>query len=376
MSRAVKTGRNSSVEILRIVSMFLIVLSHCSFHSGFDAASCGTVNSFFVQLFTTGNLGVDIFVIISGYFLCTSSYSFKRVIRIILHTFMYSVLLYGICIVFGKAQVSPLNLIKAFLPITFKDYWFITAYVVLYIFSPYINLLLKKLSRKYFILFIAAMLLLWSVVPTFTSHDMYGNEAAKFLMLYCIGAYLRFFPESRLAQRRAAVLLIALSSAALVCTSAAKALIVNDGYFSILLDSFYGKSSVFVIGFSVGMFSLFAGFKKFSNSFINSISACTLGIYIIHENMFIKGIIWKDIVNAVQFSDKWFLPLYMLAASVAVYVVCVIIELIRISAVEPVIMKPVNKYYGAIRERIFRVIHALTRKFTGIKGFLIAQRKK
>ena len=67
-----KSNRNSSIELLRILSMFAIVIPHYAYHSTFN---WGVYNTLFegalkVNLFLHffGKLGVDIFVIIGAYF--------------------------------------------------------------------------------------------------------------------------------------------------------------------------------------------------------------------------------------------------------------------------------------------------------------------
>ena len=71
MEQRTVTRRNSAVETLRIFAMALIVLSHACVHSRFDLSSMGFgFNRLFVQWGCLGDLGVILFVLISGYFLC------------------------------------------------------------------------------------------------------------------------------------------------------------------------------------------------------------------------------------------------------------------------------------------------------------------
>ena len=61
-----KKIRNSNFEILRILSMFMIICFHCSFHGKF---SDGEGNRLIINFFNMfGELGVNCFVLISGYF--------------------------------------------------------------------------------------------------------------------------------------------------------------------------------------------------------------------------------------------------------------------------------------------------------------------
>ena len=59
--------RNSSLELLRILAMLFIVISHYSVHGGFNLNSINLLfNKVFLQVSTLGNLGVNIFVLISS----------------------------------------------------------------------------------------------------------------------------------------------------------------------------------------------------------------------------------------------------------------------------------------------------------------------
>lgn len=72
-----KKQRNSSVELLRIVATLMVVVSHCSFH-GFYHTGEGymwidsTWNRFLLQISNMGSLGVNVFVLIMGYYMIKS----------------------------------------------------------------------------------------------------------------------------------------------------------------------------------------------------------------------------------------------------------------------------------------------------------------
>lgn len=65
-----KKVRNSNIEILRIISMLFIVISHYTVHNGVINASLPLgINRTLLEITTLGNIGVILFVIISGYFM-------------------------------------------------------------------------------------------------------------------------------------------------------------------------------------------------------------------------------------------------------------------------------------------------------------------
>ena len=67
-------SRYSNIELLRIVSMFMIISQHFGMYSGFDfSESDSFLNYAWVRFLQFGGkIGVNIFVLIAGYFLVTS----------------------------------------------------------------------------------------------------------------------------------------------------------------------------------------------------------------------------------------------------------------------------------------------------------------
>ena len=74
--------RFSNIEASRILAMFLIVAHHFAVHGGVpiwkgDFPMSG--NYYFTQLFSTGGkIGVDLFVLITGYFICNKITVWKK----------------------------------------------------------------------------------------------------------------------------------------------------------------------------------------------------------------------------------------------------------------------------------------------------------
>lgn len=64
--------RSSNIELLRIIAMFMVVLGHYYVKGGFPDDSLMNTSKLVMQfLGSWSKIAVDIFVIISGYFLVT-----------------------------------------------------------------------------------------------------------------------------------------------------------------------------------------------------------------------------------------------------------------------------------------------------------------
>lgn len=159
-------SRNSNIELLRIISMFLIVVHHMSVH-GFTSAgrwnlqSFPSLNQFLVQFMVIGGkIGVDIFVVITGYYLINSKFHLKKALNLEAQVLTYSVSILLILVFTGTIHVSIVTIIKSCLPITYNQYWFVTSYMILYLTFPFWNILIKSLNKIQFLSLIAFLILL------------------------------------------------------------------------------------------------------------------------------------------------------------------------------------------------------------------------
>ena len=76
-------GRNYAIDLLKIVSMYMIVLLHSGSHGGTLEIDTGlnayTIFFHFIDALTM--CAPNVFVLISGYFLCTQKFRLSRVLR-------------------------------------------------------------------------------------------------------------------------------------------------------------------------------------------------------------------------------------------------------------------------------------------------------
>ena len=114
-------SRLSNFELLRIISMILIVINHYVVSSGVLDLEFN-INRVILQLFGIGGkIGVTLFVLISGYFLIDSKFKMRKLLKIILETLFYSVSIYFLLWAFQKQKFSIKGMIKVFLPITMGE---------------------------------------------------------------------------------------------------------------------------------------------------------------------------------------------------------------------------------------------------------------
>lgn len=293
--------RNSNIELLRIISIIMIVVSHYCVHGVGSVHLVSLpigINRFLLEFLTLGNLGSILFVLISGYYLINSnSVKLKKLIRINFQILFYSVIIYCILLILHIEPFKLMNLGKSMLPITFKMYWFATAYIMIYLFHPYINKLLNNFTRKEHLLFILLMILIFSIFGTLTYSDYYGNELIQFLLFYSIGAYLFKYSDNYFNKNNNNIkILIASISLIILSIITLDILGCYKEFFGAHSRYLLSRTSPLAILFCVCLFNVFKERKTFSNSLINSISSLIFGVYLISDNRFVRPLLWKNLI--------------------------------------------------------------------------------
>lgn len=107
---------------------------------------------------------------------------------------------------------------------------------------------------------------------------------------------------------------------------------------------------------------LFIGFKNTEIKYhkkINFISIATFGVYLIHDNGFVRASLWENIFNRlISFNNISFIPLSIIVVLI-VYIVCTIIELLRIHILEVHYMKFIQKIEPKIEFLKDKVLHIM-----------------
>lgn len=361
-------SRSSNLELLRILSMFMIIAHHYAYHGGFILSdSVLTMNKIIVQFLSLGGkIGVICFILITGYFMISSTFKFKKLLKLILEVLVYSI---GIMLIFyllGFAELNLKDLVRCILPISHSLYWFVTTYVVLYILSPFINKFIGACSQKEHLAVLAVLLLLSSLLPTFLLGSLGIGNVGLFILFYIIAAYIRLYPGSMkgVFNNMNSALILTVSSFGLLFIS----VIVFDimgliiPIFSQHATYFMNLSSPLAILCAVSLFLLFKNLQIGENKFINRIALSMFGVYLIHDNLFVRTLLWNQIFQNTSYFDSAFLLLHAFIAITITFVVCVVIDQIRIICIE----KPVFLLIDRIENRFAVAFLRLKQSLSGI----------
>lgn len=346
-----KYNRESNWEVLRILAMIMIIMHHFALHSGFSFGDNVTINKLVVDIFSAfGKLGVVLFIIISGYFYDKTEFKIKKIVSLMLKVWIYAILGLMVGIVFQSNNLNFTNVIKSIMPITFGLYWFASCYVLIYIFSPFMKKVIELFNKKELKILITIMVILWSFIAIIPKTKTYNNEFIFLIVIYFIGAFIKKYNVNLLNNKQRLIGIGFCISIMIAIMFIFEFLAIKTPVFNKAIRHFNNLHSPIVLFLAILIFNVFKEIKIPKSKVVNLIASSTFGIYLIHDNIFLREIIWKDIFNVSNYAQSTWFIFYSLAVVSIVFVVSSIIELIMQNLVQTRLMKLLYKIVEKIKE--------------------------
>lgn len=319
-----KKERQSNIELLRIFAMMGVLAGHgvgmVNVLPTRDAIQSSPLSSLFFILFSCVFVGgVNVFVLISGWFGIRASV--KGLMKLL---FQFFFLLWGVTaflLLTGTVQIEELTL-KNCLGLT-NGYWFVMAYVGLYILSPMLNLYTEQATKRQQQLLLISFYVFQGYYSWVTSYLDYfgGYSIVLFVGLYLTARYFKRFPVKYIENRSWSLYI---------------SLVVCASFVMLLSLSFLGNAGRMLrydnpLVIMEGVCLIFA-FQKwhFQSKFINWLAASCFAVYIIHFNPYLFGYYLKGARVISELYTGIGYPFFILLYLVAVYLICVLIDQLRI----------------------------------------------
>ncbi len=293
--------RLSNFEALRILAMFMVLVLHYLDKGRIltPLAEPFTVNSYVAYfLESLAIVAVNVYVLITGYFMCESSMKVSRLLQILCQVMWYVLLIPVVLALLGQVDVTAFTTydwLKLFFPVHMKHYWFVTSYVILMLFVPFLNPAIKHMSRMQH-LTATALLVLYqmfpkSVLPVVFTDDDAGYGPIWLICLYLIAAYIRKYGIPFFSSFKKS-LLCYLAGAVGIWGSI---LVMRQVYFAIdafgeRMDFALHYNHVFCLFASVALFYAFVHWKPRENGVSRCIvkaAPYTFGVYLLHEHVLV-----------------------------------------------------------------------------------------
>lgn len=347
-----KTQRSSNLELLRILCMLLIIGDHLTGQGGIADYTTLPSSFAFCLIGCGSRIACSVFILIGGWFLCEQPYKTRRPLSLWLSLWLYTVPVTLLCRLAGL-DVSFGALRWAAFPASTRQLWFISDYLLLLLCVPLLNRVLRGLPRTAHRGLLAVLAVPMILYPTlFGENGIVSDTAWMFLYEYLLAAYLRRYPENRLArllQNRAAALALGLGLP--LVNTAIRAVLETRG----LTD---GKAFQYVayyrtaLGALPNLLAALALFYLFKNldlgcvRWVNALSGTTLGVYILHQVPAFRNFLWNGLLQAQAHHGS---VVYTLFAIFAVLFGCAAVDAVRTRLV----MRPLEntKLFTALCEK-------------------------
>lgn len=196
------TNRNYGIDLLRIVSILMITALHIIIPGmGQNTLYNGTFS--IKILYAVCSCGVNCFLLISGYVNLQKDYKISRIIRLILEALFYNITL-TIIISSLNNNLSLHRILDSFDILSNNNWWFLKAYLFLFIFMPIINSAINNMTKIESIIVISLIIMCASFITTIKGDIFYlgdGYSPLWFIVVYTIGAFVKKYEDRLLFKK-------------------------------------------------------------------------------------------------------------------------------------------------------------------------------
>lgn len=321
-----RRSEHAGLNALRVVAMLMVCLVHTIYPQNPDD---NIYNLWMCFLHSVAVAGVDLFVLITGYFLVDKKWSFLRYVRLWWSVVFYSISVILLFYILDKSGISSgiydFGLARYYIAqIMFgSSYWFFAAYTALYLIVPFLNRAVDAMNQRMHSVLILLTAGVIAIMNMMCFGALYGggNVFVWFIVLYLIGAYIRKYAVSIKVPYSVLLVMIA------VCT-----LIPTLIKFSVdsewISNAVGGLSSPFVVLYSVSVFLLFSRWEscKFTSfaRILSVMSSLTFGVYLSHVHPFaFKWLLAQIEIWYKDWGYSYYAPIVM---AFCVYMGCSVIE--------------------------------------------------
>lgn len=327
-----KSVRDSNMELLRIIAMILVMIVHANFRalpipSVEDCnIECG---SSFLRFFTESFsiICVNLFILLSGWY--GIKFKINRLIEFIFQVLFFSIVCCLIYYIINPFEGNITSIISNILLLKQWNYWFVKAYLGLYIFAPILNSFIENVEQKQIKLFLIAFYAFQTIYgwisPNAAIYFESGYSAISFMGLYLLARYIRLYPIKLWTLNKNYDMVI---YGAIVLFTTLITFILQK-YSLPGIDRFYIYTSPFVIVSAIH-FMLYFTKINFVNKYINWIASSCFGIYLLHSNSYLAKPYYDNVILNwfYNYSTIDFL-FFIIPFIVFVFILAIVIDKIR-----------------------------------------------
>lgn len=334
--------RNSSIELLRILAIFGIVVMHTN---AAVMKECYGINQIWTQIENgVFNAGVSVFVLISGFYGIRRNKN--KIVTLWTTVAFYSVVSAMVGYVLMGESVK--SLLTAAIPISTNRYWFISCYIILMLFAPYINRFIELTSQPHFTRLLVLMSVVFLVSPTLLYYSVLGGgkNIVNMLLLYFLGAYIHKYNLHNLVNKKVLWKIFFITTTLNILLNLAVSMATGGDQAHI---PFARDCSLFVVVEAVAIMLLFVK-TTLHSKIVNIIASHVFAVYLFEGAL--RNVIKIIVFDYTIYEHKSYWFAINIIVAVCLVVGCIFIDFVVQKLLEP------------LRNLLFRIIEKLQPRVT------------
>lgn len=346
--------RQSGIELLKIIAMFLIVISHCVqsisnsekfILNNVNIAQPTTDYKIFIMQFLRyfGTWGNAVFLLCSVWFMVDSNnLKLNKIAHMILNIYALSIIFLLIFIWMG-VNLSVKDILKCLFPTTFGNNWYTTCYLLLYAVCPLLNTIISKLNQRQHLAYNSIFFILYFCIGSVKGF-FFINDLICFIGIYFIAAYIKKYNLKLISNQKINCCLFLTGIFLLMFLQ----LVTNFAGFRIdfvgqHMFHFVTNHNPIILIISFSLFNIFRNLKIQSRT-VNYISSLLLFVYLIHENILFRQYLRSSLIfDFWELSSKMNIVIFTLICGIILFAAAMLIAVVYNKALQPFVQKIADK---------------------------------
>ena len=260
----------------------------------------------------------------------------------------YNLVIYGLFVGFGYCKFTLGSFLSAAMPIKDIRGDFTSCYFVFFLTIPFLNILVRNMTKRQHFWLLVLCLSVYTVWAQLPYLNVSMNYVMWFGVIYLIASYIRLHSDlDKLGCKKwgwmtlAAVIIAYLSVLAFI----------HVGHTELVFYFVTNSNAILAVVVSVCSFMFFKTMPLKYHTWINAAGASTFGVLLIHSNSdAMRQWLWRDVLDNVgHYAGNIFL--HSILSILGVFVICIIIDRLRLRYIERPLFKILDRYMSKINNR-------------------------
>ncbi len=341
--------RNYGIDLLRCVSMMMVVVLHIMGHGKVLAAADPESLNYKVGWFfeIIAYCAVNCYALISGYVGIKVKHKYRNIFTLWLQVAFYTVSISLLFQLFDPASIDLKGIIASFFPVTNRSYWYFTSYFGLFFLIPVINHGINAMTKNDAKKLIAGIILIFSIFRTALCFNVigivksidifYANNGYSVIwltLLYIVGGCIGKFDlwKTTKAWKIWGVFFISV-----ILSWSFKLFVENTTYEELKsivgANSFISYMSPTIIATAICLLLLFSRLEtlpKIPQKIVGFFAPVSFAVYLIHENVMVRNLFITEKFRPLAELNPLEMMLHIFAIVFVIYISCSLIDHIRL----------------------------------------------